>query len=345
MSDAARASHIQTHIQNSNKNHRWALILAAGEGARLRALTTQPGGIAVPKQYCSLHGGQSLIEDAIRRAQSQVTGDHVCAIVAQQHHRWWSTIDALTQRPARNLIVQPRNRGTGIGILYSLLHILNLDPEARVLILPSDHYVAQEEVLQGALDAALKHVEHSPDRPVMLGLHPDEPDGELGYIMPGAQDEFGARAVTQFIEKPELPDAAQLIRAGGLWNTFIMAASARSLLNLFLPRFAPILMEMQVILGGALQSKSAAAGWPAIVDMYTRLPELDFSRDLLEGRESSLCVLSVPPCGWSDLGTPHRVGQTLRRLPERPALAAEPPLPGYINLAAQHAHFERSMTL
>lgn len=340
MSDAPRARDV-THV---NKDHRWALVLAAGEGSRLRALTTQPCGTPVPKQYCSLHGGQSLVEDAIRRAQSQVAAERVCAIVAQQHHRWWSTIDALTELPARNLIVQPRNRGTAIGVLYSLVHILSLDPEAEILVLPSDHYVADEPLLQDSLATALTHVAKAPEHPVLLGLQPDEPDSELGYIIPGTTGDLGARSVTRFVEKPELPAAAQLIRNGGLWNTFIMAASARSLLNLFLPRFAPTVMEMQVIVGGTLQNKSSAAGWPSIVDMYGRLPELDFSRHVLEGRESTLRVLRVPQCGWSDLGTPHRVGETLRRLPRRPAMSAEMPLPGYINLAAQHANFERSMT-
>ena len=141
-----------------------------------------------------------------------------------------------------------------------------------------------------------------------------------------------------------LTTAAQLVRSGGLWNTFIIAASARSLMNLFLPRYAPAVMEMQVIVGSALQNKCSATGWPSIVDMYTRLPSLDFSRDLLQGREGSLCVLRAPPCGWSDLGTPHRVAETLRRLPRRPPLAAGARSPGHIDLAAQHAHFERSMT-
>ncbi len=78
--------------------------------------------------------------------------------------------------------------------------------------------------------------------------------------------------------------------------------------------------------------------------MYTRMPDLDFSRDLLEGRESSLCVLPVPACGWSDLGTPHRVGETVRRLPASEAAAGHADLSGHINLAARHAHFERSLS-
>lgn len=101
---------------------------------------------------------------------------------------------------------------------------------------------------------------------------------------------------------------------------------------------------MQVIVGSALQHRTAG-GWPAIVDMYARLPNLDFSRDLLEGRESSLCVMPVPPCGWSDLGTPHRVGETVRRIAgEQTAEPTAANLAGRINLAARHAHFERTLS-
>lgn len=337
MSDAPQAP-------DHGHSHQWALVLAAGDGSRLRALTTQPCGTPVPKQYCSLSGGQSLLEDAMIRARTQVAASRVCTIVAQRHHRWWSSIDAVTALPRANLIVQPSNRGTAIGILYSLVHILSQDPQAQVLLLPSDHYVADETVLQRSLATAMANVARCPDHPVLLGLHPDEPDSELGYVIPGPTDAFGGRTVQRFVEKPELTMAAQIVRSGGLWNTFIIAASARALLNLFLPRFAPTVMEMQVIVGNAIQHQTAS-GWPSIVDMYTRLPDLDFSRDLLEGNEAALRVLPVPACGWSDLGTPHRVGETLRRLPgERRVSVARTNLSGYINLAAQHAHFERSMT-
>jgi mannose-1-phosphate guanylyltransferase len=336
MTDASRAP-------DRGHPNQWALVLAAGDGSRLRALTTQPCGTPVPKQYCSLSGGQSLVEDAMARARSLVDPERMCVIVAQQHHRWWSSIPALTALAQPNLIVQPSNRGTAIGILYSLVHILSQDEEAQVLMLPSDHYVADESTLQRSLRAAMDHVSRCPDRPVLLGLQPDEPDSELGYIVPGELDRFGARTVARFVEKPELPVAAQIVRAGGLWNTFIIAASARALLNMFLPRFAATVMEMQVIVGSALQHRSAG-GWPAIVDMYTRLPDLDFSRDLLEGRETSLSVVRVPPCGWSDLGTPHRVGETLRKLIGERSVEPMTDLSGYINLAARHAHFERSMS-
>ncbi len=73
------------------------------------------------------------------------------------------------------------------------------------------------------------------------------------------------------------------------------------------------------------------------------MPDLDFSRDLLEGHEAALSVLPVPACGWSDLGTPHRVGETLRKLPGERTAERAADRAGYINLAARHANFERSM--
>jgi mannose-1-phosphate guanylyltransferase len=321
----------------------WGLVLAGGDGNRLRALTTAPCGAAVPKQFCSLHGGQSLIEDAFDRAAALIDHAHICTIVAHQHRQWWSEIDRVNQLRPGNVIVQPRNRGTAIGVLYSLLHILAKDAHAHVVLLPADHYVRHEETLRHALVRAVKGATRDPTRPILLGLEPEEIDPELGYILPGMRDPRGGSTVARFVEKPDAACAAEIVAAGGLWNSFIIAASAHSLIDLFLPRYASLVMEMQVILSRGFAADSSTAAWPAIVDMYERLPHLDFSRDLLEGREERLRMVHVPACGWSDLGTPRRVGETLRRLRagehRRHNQSSRPP---YIDLAAQHAQMERA---
>jgi mannose-1-phosphate guanylyltransferase len=323
--------------------HVWSLVLAGGDGNRLRALTTRPCGTSVPKQYCSLHGGHSLLEDAIARARRLVAPDRVCTIVAQQHREWWTESQPLLEALEHgNLIVQPRNLGTGIGILYSLLHILAKDPQAQVVLLPSDHYVRDEATLNAAVLQALERLDRGADRPILLGLQPDEVDTDLGYVLPGDPDPLGGHTVARFIEKPGYSVAREIIDAGGLWNTFIMVAAARTLLDLFMPRYAALVMEMQVGLAKGQTAGSPTGSWPALLSLYDRLPELDFSRDLLEGRAADLCVLRVPPCGWSDLGTPRRVGEIVQRFARDESAARDvadrPRVSMHLSLAAQHAH-------
>lgn len=327
----------------SDAKHVWALILAAGDGSRLRALTTKPCGTAVPKQFCSLEGGHSLLEEAIARASKLVPSKQICTIVAQQHRQWWSESRELGRLPHDNLIVQPRNRGTGIGILYSVLHILAKDPEARIVMLPADHYVRDEAVLRDSLKLAIDRIEEGKDRPVLLGIEPDVSDSDLGYIVPGGPDAAGGQRVARFLEKPNEAVAQELIEQGALWNSFIIAATAQTLLNMFLPRYSATVMEMQIILSRRLSLNLPAGAWPAVVDLYMRLPTLDFSRDILEDKVDKLCVVRVPPCGWNDLGTPRRVGQTLQQLKSKSTDAGTSDwnATSYLSLAAQHAQFER----
>ena len=193
----------------SEAQHVWALILAAGDGSRLRALTTKPCGTPVPKQFCSLDGGRSLLEEAIQRAARLVPSERICTIVAQQHRKWWIECRGLAHLPQTNLIVQPRNRGTGVGVLFSILHILAKDPEARIVMLPSDHYVQDELVLQQALETALARLEEDTTHPILLGTEPDELDTELGYVLPGVPDVSGSLRVERFLEKPKTDLAAE----------------------------------------------------------------------------------------------------------------------------------------
>lgn len=318
-----------------NAAHTWALILAAGEGSRLRSLTTKPCGTAVPKQFCSLHGGRTLLEDAVARANALTATDRICAVVAEQHREWWT--EQLARLPAENVIEQPRNLGTAIGILLPLLHILARDPRAQLILLPADHYVSEESVLRHSLRTALRQLDAHPENPVLLGLHPEEPDGELGYIVPGAMD-AGSRSVSRFVEKPSRALALEIIGQGGLWNTFIIAATGQSLLQLFVEHCPEIVMELRA----AVEHRRRNPRSTAVIEAYGRLPSLDFSRDVLERNAETLRVVRVPPCGWSDLGTPRRVADTLQRLRFDNRHNA-PPIrsAAHINLALQYARIDQ----
>lgn len=319
----------------------WALILAAGDGVRLRSLTTAPSGTAIPKQFCSLRDGPSLLHEALGRARSVTSEIHTCAVVAESHRRWWEP--QLWSLPAANVIVQPENRGTANGILLPLLHIVARDPDARLLLLPSDHHVRKEAILARSLRQALEQLRWRIDEAVLLGLEPALSDPDLGYILPGPSDGRGALEVTQFVEKPTPMQARELIARGGLWNAFIVASTAQALLGLFRRRIPEIVRQMRAAVQHDLSEHGTGL---ATALLYEELAVIDFSHDILQGQEQQLRVLPVPQCGWSDLGTPQRVADALRWAPAR---QNEPDVPvmisGQLSLAAQHARFHGARPL
>ncbi len=299
----------------------WALVLAAGEGSRLRGLTRDARGVAVPKQFCSLQGGPCLLQEALQRAAAVAPLQRVCTVVAEQHRQWWTPL--LSYLPESNVIAQPLNKGTAHGILLPLLRIAERDPDAIVVILPADHYLHDEEVMALSLRRAAELAAADCGLIYLLGVEPDEPDAELGYIVPTSPARSGAAGVLRFIEKPSAASARVLLEQGALWNAFIMAASVRAFLSLFDNGFTGTITEMRGFAGAGLEA------------VYQKLSSVDFSRDVLQGKESGLRVLTVPQCGWTDLGTPERVGLILEQLheSERASLAY---FPAHVSLADQY---------
>jgi len=291
--------------------------------------------VSIPKQFCSLRGGASLLHEAVKRAESIVPADRTCTIVAAQHRIWWER--PLASFPAANVIVQPRNRGTANGVLLPLLRILTRDPDARLILLPSDHHVRDEARLARALRKAVGQLRSPSDGIILLGLEPEESDPELGYIVPGRACGEGSFAVERFVEKPSEMQARELIGHGGLWNAFIIAAAGRALLGLFERRCADVVANMRA----ALEREATTCAHGPLDDLYARLPLLDFSKDILEGQETHLRVLPVARCGWSDLGTPKRVAETLRRVQHDEQSMLHPHAGNaYLNLAAQSSGYQ-----
>lgn len=286
--------------------HNWALVLAGGDGTRLQSLTRMASGIAVPKQFCSLGHSGSLLHDAVTRASLVTSAERTAVVVSEHHRRWWQGLDL--QIPARNLFSQPGNRGTAQGILLPLLRILHRDPEASLLVLPSDHYVSNELVLAASLRETMREVIRTPAGILLLGMVAEEADPELGYIV--ADNTAEVSAVRDFVEKPDVTIARALIARGGVWNSFIFAANGQTLLRRFEQSCPDLVGEMRHIVASA----PAAAQMARLAELYARSPSIDFSRDILQRSSDSLRVLRVPQCGWSDLGTPPRVIETLQRI-------------------------------
>jgi mannose-1-phosphate guanylyltransferase len=280
-----------------------AIVLAGGDGSRLRASTTTVTGEVVPKQYCSLGAEACLVQQAISRAQEIAATDSVWPVVARDHERWWST--ALSQVSPQRIVVQPENKGTGFGILLGLLTLEREEAASTVLILPADHWVADEMVFMKALRRLTQWSQRDPDSIYLLGAEPEDPDPALGYILPWFDARFSPIGVYEFIERPRAIDARKLINRGALWNTFIVAGSRQALLRAFTPHFAPQIEALREAIN------RPSGGQKRLEDEYRRLRAVDFSQDILEKHSDSVQVLRLPACGWMELGSVSKIEKAL----------------------------------
>jgi mannose-1-phosphate guanylyltransferase len=311
----------------------WAVVLAGGEGARLRGITTNRQGVFIPKQYCSLGRSSCLLQDALMRARTVAMSSHVGTVVAAQHRKWWTP--AVADLNESNIFVEPYNRGTAVGILFALLTLERQQPEATLILLPADHYFRDEEPVTRALRIAGNLACANTSSVYLLGADPDSPDPELGYILPerGKADTPGP--IAGFTEKPDQDFAQELISLGALWNLFSLAGSVNALLQLFMEEHADTVLKMREALVG-----DAAGAARRLNHFYEKIEPLDFSRDILELQANRLHVIRVQNSGWTDLGTPKRVETTVRGLLSGCAARRErsaPIVPLFFDLGSQYS--------
>jgi len=285
----------------------WAILLAGGDGTRFRPLAERAGHPEIPKQFWSLDGKTSLLRLALRRAARLAPYGQTLAVLAAQHARWWQR--DLADLPAGNLIVQPGNRGTAAGILLPLLVVLDRDPEAVVVLLPSDHFVEGEEALGRALRSATAAVQRGLGRIVLLGVRQEEADSGYGWILSARGAQPPLAEVERFVEKPDAETARGLHRQGNLVNTFIVVGAAQEFLALFRTHLPALLDSFCGVPLAAAQAPTLAS----LTALYASTSPIDFSRQVLEPGAARCSVLRVPDCGWTDLGTPERFAQCLAR--------------------------------
>lgn len=291
----------------ATRDHIWVLVLAAGEGQRVRQLTHDRRGQPAPKQYSLIDGQGTLLDFALGRAMRIAPPERIVPIVAAQHRQWWET--ALDTIPSHNVIVQPENRGTAAGILLPLLWIRHHDEVATVVVLPSDHVVDSEETLINSIDDAVRAVDQSNAPVILLGVEPTDVEDGYGWIVPCLHCDRFPCHVEFFREKPKADEADSLMRRGALLNSFIMVGGVQGFLGLYRQVLPQLWRPFEQLVTRQVDSSWVDSG---LADFYHSIPCCDFSKDVLESAVDELWVSPVPPCGWSDLGTPERLEAHLR---------------------------------
>jgi mannose-1-phosphate guanylyltransferase len=270
-----------------SREHEWAVILAGGDGTRLKSLTRKIAGDERPKQFCRVLGGATLLEETRRRAVLEMAPERTVYVVNQKHEPYYAPI--LGDETADNLVIQPRNASTALAILYSLLRIRALDPAAIVALFPSDHYVSDNQKFMAHVRTELDAAGRQTDLVILLGVEPESAEVEYGWIEPTGSPQGHARVfgVRRFWEKPN-PVLAQVLQLRGcLWNSFVMIASARALIEM-IEIAAPDLYRDFARVSSLLGTEAEAK---AIDILYDRLQEVNFSYQVLSRCPGRLTVL------------------------------------------------------
>jgi mannose-1-phosphate guanylyltransferase len=296
-----------------------AIVLAGGDGTRLRPLTRKITGHEIPKQFCPLLGTRTLLEQTWIRANLVAAPRRTLTVLTRAHEHFYAPI--LAEAPTDSLIIQPDNRGTAPAILYALLRVAMKSPAATVAMLPSDHYVSDDRKFADQIELAFNATRLRPELTVLLGVAPTGPELGYGWIEPAmavGEDAPAVFRIRRFWEKPSRETAQNLLGRGCLWNSFVMVARVSTLLGLIMiatPALYAAFAQIRSRLGTPFEARAIRA-------LYAGLEPINFSEQILERTTFNLAVLPMRGVDWSDLGEPHRVMEVLARTGTSPHWAA-----------------------
>jgi mannose-1-phosphate guanylyltransferase len=308
-------------LARTETQHCWAVILAGGEGMRLRPLVRRMLGADRPKQYVRLLGQQTLLRQTLDRVSLAIPEERTLVVTVRRHAGYISEEFSGGTHP--RILAQPLDRGTAAGVLYPAHWIAWRNPEATVAIFPSDHFLLGETSFMAHVAEVVAWVEKHPERLVLLGAPPSSPEVEYGWIEPG--EALGdvstgpVRAVRQFWEKPSVVRARACLESGHLWNTSVLVGKVATLVQTgwqAQPGLSDRLAHIEPFVGTPEEAD-------AVRQAYELMPRANFSKDVLEAAGDALAVSRLPRIVWSDLGSPHRVMEALTRMRIRPEWALQ----------------------
>ena len=292
--------------------HLWAIILAGGDGVRMREYLKTGRGMDCPKQYANILGTRSMLRHTIERAQLMVPSQRMRIVVNSQHIKY---VDAEISKPERkSLVLLPCNRETAVGILLPVIQILAEDPSACITVFPSDHFVLEEQRFMNFVERAVDFVHRCPDTVALLGIPSKDADTSYGWIEPSTSflRYQGNRfySVERFIEKPPAKLANTLHTKKCLWNSMVFAAQAETLLHLFRKSLPKVYHQMNLM----KQLITSPGGIEKLDGQFTRLPSYGFSKTILEPNVKHLRVIRAEGVAWSDWGNQSRVMSDLSKM-------------------------------
>ena len=270
------------------------VIMAGGKGERFWPLSTE----LVPKPFVSITENKTLIELTVDRARRIVPLERIFVVLVKEHLPVAKR--CLPRLPRGNFIIEPVDRDTApcVGLAAMMLH--RRDPDAVMVVLPSDHYVPDDAAFSRSIKETVKAARRG-DHLVIIGVVPGRPETGYGYIKTGkkvlpppAGDCF---EVARYVEKPNLAKARRYISEGGYyWNAGIFVWRTDVLLeglSRHMPDLSSGLLKFEKALTAGRKDKADA--------IFARLPRVSIDYGLMEKAKN---VLMMPArFAWDDVGT------------------------------------------
>ncbi|MDD5307283.1 MAG: mannose-1-phosphate guanylyltransferase [Deltaproteobacteria bacterium] len=271
--------------------HTYAVVMAGGVGSRF----WPESRARAPKQLLDLTGeGRTMIAATVARLAPDISPERVIVVTGEITAK--ECARALPGVPAANILAEPVGRNTAPCIGWAALHALRRDPEAVLAVMPSDHLIADEAAFRSRVRIAVAAARKG--ALVTFGVTPDRPETGFGYIEAGDEASPGVRAVSRFVEKPDLPTAERYLASGRfLWNSGMFFFGARRILD-------EIRASMPSLAAG-LDAIAKVAGTAQEAEVVSRLyPTLEAVSVDYGVMEKAHGILVVPVSfGWSDLGS------------------------------------------
>lgn len=267
------------------------ILLCGGSGTRLWPLSRK----SFPKQFTDLIGEESLFQAAARRFTGAGFGDPV--MVTGNDFRFIVTeqLDEVGITPA-DIMIEPEGRNTAPAAAAAALLIARQDPQAMLLLVPSDHAVAdpaafRDAVANGTAAAAEGQI-------VTFGITPSRAETGYGWLEAGAQTHPGVHALTSFIEKPDAAQAKTLFAdPTNLWNAGAFLTRADTLITAFRTHAPDILAAVDAALEAGTKDLKFIRMDP---DLWAQVPEESIDYAVME-KADNISVVRFDG-HWSDLG-------------------------------------------
>ncbi|WP_428331313.1 mannose-1-phosphate guanylyltransferase [Mucilaginibacter sp.] len=275
-----------------NKNY-YAIIMAGGIGSRFWPISRT----SHPKQFIDILGtGKTLIQNTYDRFLKICPKENIYVVTNEIYTDLVKK--QLPDMTDNQILTEPVMRNTAPCVAYGSFKIENLDPNAAIVVAPSDHLILDEAAFISAIEKSLEAASGN-DCLITLGIKPSRPDTGYGYIQYTEQNLNGDFfKVKTFTEKPTLEIAKTFIQSGDfLWNAGIFIWSAKSIVNAFNKH----LPDMHEIFADARSVYNTAEEKALIHKTYLQCINISIDYGIMEKADNVYVLPSE--FGWSDLGT------------------------------------------